>query len=177
MFSCNKCTVGADTPTQWVTLPSTRLHYSLQYSLPTMHCLAVASALENSYIQLGTSGFAISWTVSCAAIYRQSQFMYICVNIQAAYDMGTLRVVITRELVVLRLSGSFTIQLTSVRQHCHLHGHVSHEWREIHSLQCWRAKNYNLHNLSWDLAQGQGPSGNRTPTTDTILYTIVYIAV
>ena len=51
-------------------------------------------------------------------------------------DIGTLRVVTARELVIL--SSSFMSYSMSVRWHRYLHGHAGYE---RHSLHCWRVRN------------------------------------
>ena len=76
---------------------------------------------------------------------------------------GTLRVVTTRELVVL--NGSFTSHSKSARRLRHFT--LSCEPREIHSLQCWRARNkspqaYPAHTGDW--TQGLHVTGAHATT-------------
>ena len=78
--------------------------------------------------------------------------------------VGTLRVVTARELVVL--SGSFTSCSVSVRWHCDLCGHVTHERYTVSSVEGWER---NLQGLSDSGHQTWAVGMRGTHTTTALL--------
>ena len=66
-------------------------------------------------------------------------------------EIGTLRVVTAREVVIL--SGSFTSHLKLLGRHCHLHGHMSHERYTVSSVDGQEMSLHKPH-LQWGFDLG-----------------------